>query len=1117
MQTRLPAVESAKRGFRLDRLEMLKWGTFDGNRIHVLPVGGHTVCVTGPNGGGKSTAVDALLTLIHPNRGRNYNVAASGTGKKNERDEKTYILGVWGREAATNTDRGIPKKLRQEGELSVLLAAFRDEDADEWVTLAQLLWVHGEKAHHRFCVVKRNENIRALEIGNMLPRELERKLETRGWRVYDDFTSYEEVFRKALRIRSPKALALFNQTVSIKDVGDVNHFVREHMLEKPDTSTAIEGIRKHYGDLNKCYEAILRIKEQLKILDPLVELAKTYKENVAVAQRCQDLTMVATAYFAKECVRLIQADISVREGVVATLKEKLILQNADEVAAQKRVVDLSVALQKDEIGSQIADLERRIGESESTLRSRKTDSTHFHGLLAKVGRPAEIATRDEHAAVVAWAEAEAEVSKKLGTSLAAERAGVNLKIDTVGTAITELTEEVESLRGRKDKIYPGQRRIRELIAKGTGVPLERLPFVGELVDVREDESEWRGAIDFVMRGYALSMVVPDDGRTYQIVSRFVEDNKLRGRLVYFRVRERAHEGTTLFPSTERITGKIELRPDTPFRGWLAREVNARFNHVCCPTMDRFWGEAAAITKTGHVKQPGERHIKDDTVDVEDPNNHVLGWNNQAKLAAKEKLLSKLEGDVSELTIRRNKLDGDITAASQRHGTLTKIALFGSFDRIDVGSEAETLARMKNDLEVLKTKDKAAAALRQQLEDAKKAHGETKRIVAETQAEIGGQEAEAKRLATRRDTKAKVLATIVGLVPTWEAAAEGLIEFLPKSPFTESQTEDVESATKQAIADRRTACEGKAANARTEIEKAMVRYLGLYSELKRDYEPKVSFLDDFLTHRGTLEKEDLKRHEDDFRELMRTQVSTHLAMFRSGLEGQVRAIEEKIKALNDTLVGIDYTERTYIQLEHTPNPDKEIANFRQKLTQCISGDILSTDADRETAFKKVRDFIAYLDADARITATVSDTRNWLRFAAPELDRQTKVQIQYHSDSAGRSGGQKAKLAFTILASAIAFQYELSGGPDSDSFRLVVIDEMFSKSDDDNSLYALNLFRKFDLQLIIVNPLDGKTRLVEPYVSSYHLITNREERSSTILSLTVEEYRGKRAELEDQAVA
>lgn len=52
-------------GFRLQRLEVLNWGTFDG-RVWTLRLGGKNGLLTGDIGSGKSTLVDAVTTLLVP-------------------------------------------------------------------------------------------------------------------------------------------------------------------------------------------------------------------------------------------------------------------------------------------------------------------------------------------------------------------------------------------------------------------------------------------------------------------------------------------------------------------------------------------------------------------------------------------------------------------------------------------------------------------------------------------------------------------------------------------------------------------------------------------------------------------------------------------------------------------------------------------------------------------------------------------------------------------------------------------------------------------------------------------------------------------------------------------
>ena len=66
-------------------------------------------------------------------------------------------------------------------------------------------------------------------------------------------------------------------------------------------------------------------------------------------------------------------------------------------------------------------------------------------------------------------------------------------------------------------------------------------------------------------------------------------------------------------------------------------------------------------------------------------------------------------------------------------------------------------------------------------------------------------------------------------------------------------------------------------------------------------------------------------------------------------------------------------------------------------------------------------------------------------------------------------------------------------------------MFSKVDDKYSEYALELFRRFGLQVLIVAPLDSKARVTEPYVGCYlHIVKNEKTNFSEIFSMTAREF-------------
>jgi hypothetical protein len=122
-------------GYRLHEIELFNWGTFD-KRVWRLSLGGDTSLLTGDIGGGKSTLVDALTTLLLPAHKIAYNKAAGAESK--ERTLRSYVEGHYKSERNESTGTSKAVGLRDHRSYSVILGVFLNEAFDETVTLAQV-------------------------------------------------------------------------------------------------------------------------------------------------------------------------------------------------------------------------------------------------------------------------------------------------------------------------------------------------------------------------------------------------------------------------------------------------------------------------------------------------------------------------------------------------------------------------------------------------------------------------------------------------------------------------------------------------------------------------------------------------------------------------------------------------------------------------------------------------------------------------------------------------------------------------------------------------------------------------------------------------------------------
>ena len=234
----------------------------------------------------------------------------------------------------------------------------------------------------------------------------------------------------------------------------------------------------------------------------------------------------------------------------------------------------------------------------------------------------------------------------------------------------------------------------------------------------------------------------------------------------------------------------------------------------------------------------------------------------------------------------------------------------------------------------------------------------------------------------------------------------------------------------------------------------------------------------------------------------------MANFKDTLEKDVSEIKTKIRKINMSLRGIEYDAGTYIEINHDNSQDIEIRQFQIQLRESIEHTIGETDVFNEQKFERVKTILDRFNGGAQVDITwtnkVTDVRNWLDFSAAKKNAEDDTVKDFYSDSSGKSGGEREKLAYTILASALAFQFGLEWNQlKSRSFRFAVIDEAFGRGSDESTRYGLELFKRLNLQLLIITPLQ-KINIIENYVNAVHYVYKEPEGNSVVRNLTMHEY-------------
>jgi uncharacterized protein YPO0396 len=1106
-------------GFRLTRLELYNWGTFD-QRVWSLQANARNCLLTGDIGSGKSTIVDAVTTLLLPANRISYNKAAGADTR--ERSLRSYVLGFYKSERNEVTGTTKPVALRDASKFSVILGVFTNEGYDSTVTLAQVFWLREASSGQpdRFYVTAdRLMSVAAdfADFGTEMTA-LRKRLRASGAQVHDSFPDYGKDFRRRLGIESEQAMELFHQTVSMKSVGNLTDFVRDHMLEPFDAAKWTENIVAHFDDLTQAHEAVRRAQAQLAALEPLLTECDAYDKVDAEITALTAQREALRYYFADleaELLDRLLADLySERAGLEA--RQTDLESRLKDLRARERSLDIELAGHG---GNRIAEIERQLAASEDDRDKRGERAGRFSALLAEAGlEPVETA--------VHFAARRLEITAARDTARQAQAEGqkrltdIGGDIRTLSVQAEKVNAELRSLRERKNNIPKRNLDIRRLLCQELGLTESSLPFTGELIAVRAQEADWEGAAERLLHSFALSMLVPE--AHYAAVSDWINDHFLNGRVVYYRVPEMApatrHHPRTPPSAHSTLAAKLDIK-DTPFASWVEQELAYRADYECVATMADFRRTPRAITKAGQIKGARGRHEKDDRSRIDDRSTYVLGWTNERKIDALLRQATAIQQKQSEVAAAQRTLADELNAISERTHALAGLDQTHEFAEIDWRSAVNRIEELKEEKRGLEAASAELARLSHQLESvreqvgaAEDEHGQAKEMIGRVRHRIDSADASltaaARILAESGCEQARAHFAAVG-----ELLAK-LNHAVPATPEACHQAELAAGNQISAFAERR-------ATRRTTLSNKIVAAMG---EFRRQYPVETSELDDSVAAAGgyrelhsRLTDDDLPRFMQRFKTYLNQNTIRDIAGFQSQLNKQAGVIADRIATINRSLVDVDYNRGRYIRLEAQITPHEEVRSFRADLRACTDDTVSGADSDQysEQKFLQVSRIIerfrgreGLTDADRKWTRFVTDVRNWYIFAASERWREDDTEYEHYADSAGKSGGQKEKLAYTILAASLAYQFKLEwGSVKSRTFRFAVIDEAFGRGSDESTRFALELFGLLGLQLLIVTPLQ-KIHVIEPYVSAVGFVDNPSSMNSRLQMLTIEEYHARR---------
>ncbi len=1108
---------NAMPGFRLERFEVLNWGTFD-KKIWSIKTDGYNSLLTGDIGSGKSTLIDALTTLLVPAGKITYNRAAGAEGK--ERSLSDYIMGHYKKEKDTEALQAKAVSLRErQSAFTVLLGCFHDSNFNETVTLAQVMWLkEGKSQPERFFVISSSPLTieRDIYIPGTDALTLKKKLKADPLNgVYEAYSHYSAEFRRRMAIKSDQAIELLYQTVSMKSIGNLTEFVRTHMLEATDARENIDTLCRNFDNLNQSHVAVIKAREQIEELTPLVEECNHYDETEHETEKLRLARESIYSYIAQIEKELLSSRIQKLEDE-KNKTEKRIAKNTKETETLESAREKIRRDIEDNGGRRLAELEREINELVEEKSRRKDRSDFYSGLAEKTGIPMP-GDEDEFYENIPLAKERITSYEDMQKNKKSEETDAKFEMKRLDSEFREIEKELDSLRNRPTNIPSHNLSMRKKLCDALGISEEEIPFAGELIEVREEESDWQGAIERLLHNFGLSLLVSDE--FYEEVSDYVERTNLRGRIVYYRLKE-SKEKFPVHQEPGMVISKLRIKPDSAFYQWLESEITGRFDYVCCETLDEFRHQPRALTMAGQIKTGGIRHEKDDRHRIDDRSRYILGWKNEEKIRILEEQLSEIQRVGKEFIQKVQKIEHEINDITALRDAARDISSIQDYREIDWKSIVKQIDEYSEEMKTLEESADILRTLKEQLDNLEKEPGQ-KRIknndLMDKKGQLSSQLYEAKESLKKTEEIFDSIATDVR-EKTFPVLCKIKESAITEKNITLNNIDECQKKIREFIQKLIDSLTSQNRKRHEKISGKMKAYKIRYPMETSEFDASIEAANEYRKILDDLVSQDLPRHEEKFKRLLREGTIQDIAMFQNKLERERIEITGKIEIINSSLREIEYNRGSYITLIPDRTMDLEIRQFQEDLRLCM-GNTLNDNGDvyTEAKFRQVKELIdrftgreGLSEIDRKWTSKVTDVRNWFVFSASERWNEDDSEREFYSDSSGKSGGQKEKLAYTILAAALAYQFSLvKDGLFSRSFRFVMIDEAFGRGSDDSARYGLELFKKLELQLLIVTPLQ-KIHVIEDYVKSVHFVYQEENRS-LVGHMAIDEYKAKKEEM------
>jgi uncharacterized protein YPO0396 len=1080
--------------FRLARLQVVNWGTFPGHRD--LPVDERGVLFTGPSGSGKSQLLDAHSVALLPFRDQRFNASADLSARGSKQAARTIVDYVRGRWSENDDEHGQAQAryLRGGRPTWSAVAATYDDGLGAVVTGMVVRWFSGtetdaSKLQAMHLVHDGHFDLRALEAwaqDGFSGARLQQSFPPPATAYPKSETDYTAILVRRLGLgpSAKAALSLLGKAKALKNVGDLNLFIRENMLDVPATFEAAKTMTEVFTPLDEAFRTAERAYQQQQVLSPVPAAWAAYRAARGEAATLESLENgAAEAWLRNIHIELLEAELKAIDAARPGLGERLadLRKRHREARDEYRSLDDQVRREGAELDQMEDALQRATAQQTARLNA--------YGMYSALAERAGLAPPQDHDAFLVARTALPGLLESLAArrdDLKPNRRETTLAAGQAAALHRDKAAELARLRATGALVPPGPLARRAAIAQANGIDPAALPYAAELIDVAPGEERWRPAAEKVLRGFGLRLLVPQDLRDK--VAAYIDSRDMRGVVDYSIVTGVSAHRPRPAPGT--LVAKLTVTPGHAASQWLLAQVATQFGHACVENAAALQGHTLAVTVSGTVKQRGNHYRKDDRPELTNPSSWILGGSAAAKIEALEAETARLEAEAQAAAAAEVSLEEqwhDVTSALD---AATQLQGYASWADLDHWASARTAASLAERIAEARASDVNLQTLSDKRDEAEAAWTSLGVACRDAEQRITDTDARVAALADDLDREQRGSRQVADDAHDYLSAACSSLLMAETADEMPRLRRDLAAE----LASRKKAASQDQQAAVTALRSAMGQYLAQWHDSAPDDTGDVERSGgDFAALHEEISRRRLPEAMTRFQRMITEDMVPSVGVLHRTIETEAAAIRTRMGTVNAGLRRVEFNEGTHLQIAWTARQFDSAKEFRQAVDDLHrhAGAAQGSPEAALAQFARIRALMARFtgeDADsARWRDTVLDVRLSYTFYGRE-ERPDGTTLHTYRNTAAGSGGEQEKLVAFCLAAALSYSLGDAATGGEPRFAPLMLDEAFSKSDETFASQALAAFDEFGFQLIMAAPI-RMAGVLEPFIGQAVLVEKR----------------------------